>query len=80
MKKVPRIMVVLTKLDLVEETQRLSVVESVQRKLEAVNAEIPLYLSEKNMVEDWEERSGTEAIQKQILAWLHESSHVQLKK
>ena len=32
------------------------------------------------MVEDWEERSGTEAIQKQILAWLHESSHVQLKK
>lgn len=80
MKKVPRIMVVLTKLDLVEETQRLSVVESVQRKLEAMNAEIPLYLSEKNMVEDWEERSGTEAIQKQILAWLHESSHVQLKR
>lgn len=80
MKKVPRIMVVLTKLDLVEETQRLSVVESVQRKLEAMNAEIPLYLSEKNMVEDWEERSGTEAIQKQILVWLHESSHVQLKK
>lgn len=80
MKKVPRIMVVLTKLDLVDEKQRLSVVESVQRKLEAVNAEIPLYLSEKNMVEDWEERSGTEAIQKQILAWLHESSHVQLKK
>lgn len=80
MKKVPRIMVVLTKLDLVEETQRLSVVESVQRKLEAVNAEIPLYLSAKNMVEDWEERSGTEAIQKQILTWLHESSHVQLKK
>lgn len=80
MKKVPRIMVVLTKLDLVEETQRLSVVESVQRRLAAMNAEIPLYLSEKNMVEDWEERSGTEAIQKQILVWLHESSHVQLKK
>ena len=80
MKKVPRIMVVLTKLDLVDEKQRLSVVESVQRKLEAMEAEIPLYLSAENMVEGWEERSGTEAIQKQILAWLHESSHIQLKK
>lgn len=80
MKKVPRIMVVLTKLDLVEEKQRLSVVESVQRKLEAMEAEIPLYLSAENMAEGWEERSGTEAIRKQILAWLHESSHIQLKK
>ena len=80
MKKVPRIMVVLTKLDLVDEKQRLSVVESVQRKLEAMEAEIPLYLSAENMVEGWEDRSGTEAIRKQILAWLHESSHIQLKK
>lgn len=80
MKKVPRIMVVLTKLDLVDEKQRLSVVESVQRKLEAMETEIPLYLSAENMVEGWEDRSGTEAIRKQILAWLHESSHIQLKK
>lgn len=80
MKKIPRIMVVLTKLDLVEEKQRLSVVESVQSKLEAMQAQIPLYLSAKNMAEGWEERSGTEAIQKQILAWLRESSHVRLKK
>ena len=79
MKKVPRIMVVLTKLDLVDEKQRLSVVESVQRKLEAMEAEIPLYLSAENMVEGWEDRSGTEAIRKQILVWLHESSHIQLK-
>lgn len=80
MKKVPRIMVVLTKLDLVDERQRLSVVESVQRKLEAMETEIPLYLSAENMVEGWEGRSGTKAIRKQILAWLHESSHIQLKK
>ena len=53
MKKVPRIMVVLTKLDLVDEKQRLSVVESVQRKLEAMETEIPLYLSAENMVEGW---------------------------
>ena len=38
-----------------EEKQRLSVVESVQRKLEAMEAEIPLYLSAENMAEGWEE-------------------------
>lgn len=80
MKKIPRIMVVLTKLDLVEENQRARVIESVRLKLESLNAEIPLYLSSEGLVEGWEEKSGVKAIRKQILDWMQESSHVSLKK
>ena len=80
MKKIPRIMVILTKLDLVEEKYRMSVIQSVQNKLHSINPDIPLYLSSKGMAPDWENRSGTEAIQQQLCIWLEESSHVLLKK
>ena len=80
MKKIPRIMVILTKLDLVEEKYRMSVIQSVQNKLHSINSDIPLYLSSKGMAPDWEDRSGTEAIQQQLCIWLEESSHVLLKK
>lgn len=80
MKKIPRIMVILTKLDLVEEKYRMSVIQSVQNKLHSINPDIPLYLSSKGMAPDWEDRSGTEAIQQQLCIWLEESSHVLLKK
>lgn len=80
MKKIPRIMVILTKLDLVEEKYRMSVIQSVQSKLHSINPDIPLYLSSKGMAPDWEERSGTQAIQQQLCIWLEESSHVLLKK
>ena len=80
MKKVPRIMVVLTKLDLIEEKQRISVIESVRRKLHSLGSDIPLFLSSENLVQGWEEHSGTKVIRNQLLEWLHESSHVSLKK
>ena len=80
MKKIPRSMVILTKLDLVEEKYRMSVIQSVQNKLHSINPDIPLYLSSKGMAPDWEDRSGTEAIQQQLCIWLEESSHVLLKK
>ncbi len=80
MKKIPRIMVILTKLDLVEEKYRMSVIQSVQNKLHSINPDIPLYLSSKGMAPDWGDRSGTEAIQQQLCIWLEESSHVLLKK
>ncbi len=80
MKKIPRIMVILTKLDLVEEKYRMSVIQSVQNKLHSINPDIPLYLSSKGMAPDWEDRSGTKAIQQQLCIWLEESSHVLLKK
>lgn len=80
MKKIPRIMVILTKLDLVEEKYRMSVIQSVQNKLHSINPDIPLYLSSKGMAPDWEDRSGTDAIQQQLCIWLEESSHVLLKK
>lgn len=80
MKKIPRIMVILTKLDLVEEKYRMSVIQSVQNKLHSINPDIPLYLSSKGIAPDWEDRSGTEAIQQQLCIWLEESSHVLLKK
>ena len=73
-------MVILTKLDLVEEKYRMSVIQSVQSKLHSINPDIPLYLSSKGMAPDWEERSGTQAIQQQLCIWLEESSHVLLKK
>lgn len=80
MKKVPRIMVVLTKLDLLSGKDRASVVESVQRKLETFGAGIPLYLSADGLMPEWEARSGPAAIRRQLLLWLHESSHARLKK
>ena len=73
-------MVILTKLDLVEEKYRMSVIQSVQSKLHSINPDIPLYLSSRGMAPDWEDRSGIEAIQQQLCIWLEESSHVLLKK
>lgn len=80
MKKIPRIMVIITKLDLVEESQRTRVIESIRSKVKSINAEIPLYLSSEGLVEEWEEKSGVKAIRKQILDWMQESSHASLKK
>ena len=80
MKKIPRIMVVLTKMDLVEKEQRARVVELVQKKLSMINDAIPVYISAENLVDEWEDRSGVKAIQKQLLQWLNESQHIELKK
>lgn len=79
-KKIPRIMVVITKLDLVEEKQRSSVMELVKAKLSAFNEDIPLYISSEGLLEGWEEKSGTNVIIGQILRWMQEASHVSLKK
>ncbi len=75
-KKVPRIMVVLTKLDLVNEKERERVIKYVKNRLDSLGTDIPLYLSAEGMASGWEASSGPEAIKNQILAWLHESDHM----
>ena len=80
LKKIPRIMVVLTKLDLVAPEGRKSVIEIVQSKLLKMGVEIPLYISTEGLTEGYEDISGIRAIQKQLIRWLRESSHSILKK
>lgn len=80
LKKIPRIMVVLTKLDIMPEKDRSNIVEYIQKQLEEFNADIPVYLSGENQVKGFEEYSGVNAIKGQILSWLLESDHEKLKK
>ncbi len=79
-KKVPRILVVLTKLDLLSEKERETVIRSVQARLDSLQEGLPLFLSESGLVPGWEEKAGPEAIWNQLITWLRESDHMALKR
>ena len=78
-KKVPRILVVLTKLDLLSEKERELLIRNVQARLDSLQEGLPLYLSQSGLVPGWEEKAGPKAIRDQLTAWLRESDHTYLK-
>lgn len=79
-RSVPRVMMVLTMLDLVDAAGREDVVKRVERVAAETGGGCPLLISQKGLVTGWEDRSGTDAIAKQLLTWLDESGHRQLKR
>lgn len=79
-RSVPRVMMVLTMLDLVAPGGRASVVEHVEQVARTVGGGCPLLLSQEGLLAGWEERSGVAAIARQIVTWLDESGHRELKR
>ena len=79
-RSVPRVMMVLTMLDLVDVSGRASVVERVAQVADAVGCGCPLLISQKGLVEGWDDRSGADSIARQILSWVEESGHRELKR
>lgn len=79
-RRVPRVMMVLTMLDLVAPEGRASVVEHVEQVARTVGGGCPLLLSQEGLLAGWEGRSGAAAIARQIVTWLDESGHRELKR
>ena len=78
-RQIPRVMVVLTMLDLVGARERAALVEHVRGKVRAVSDSCPLFLSQEGLVEGWDGPAGADAISGQLLAWLGQSNHKELR-
>ncbi|HEX2938896.1 MAG TPA: dynamin family protein [Ruminiclostridium sp.] len=81
-KKVPHMMLVITRLDQVPDGERKSVVELVRDKLAQWGVELPVYISQSGLpIPDFDDSgiSGPENIKKQIITWITDSGHQQLK-
>lgn len=78
-RQIPRVMVVLTMLDLVGARERAALVEHVRGKVRAVSAGCPLFLSQEGLVEGWDGPAGADAISSQLLTWLGQSGHKELR-
>jgi GTPase SAR1 family protein len=81
-KKVPHMMMVITRLDQVSADQRKSVVELVGDKLANWGFDMPVYISKSAIdIPDFDDSaiSGPERIKEQIVAWIADSGHQQLK-
>ncbi|WP_455136587.1 dynamin family protein [Thermophilibacter sp.] len=78
-RKVPRVMMVLTMLDLVDEAQRPRVVDYVAERAASIGGGCPLFLAQEGLVDAWEGPAGTSAIAERLVSWLDESGHRELK-
>ena len=69
--KVPFLMVVITKLDLVEEDQRSEVIDYIKSKLQTLNSDLPLFISDETYkTDDFDSNyAGIDKIKKQIISW-----------
>ena len=78
-RKVPRVMVVITMLDLVDPAEREALVEYIGSGIRSISSSCPIYLSEEGILEGWERHSGSLAISRQLLTWVEQSGHRELK-
>lgn len=78
-RRVPRIMMVLTMLDLVDEGQRRRVVDYVAERAAAIGDGCPLFLAQEGLLDSWDGPAGVAAIARQLIGWLDESGHRDLK-
>ena len=78
-RKVPRIMVVVTMLDLVSDQERGAVMEYLTDGVRNLAPGCPVLVSREGLVEGWEGRCGTHAIEAQLVSWIEESGHRELK-
>lgn len=78
-REVPRVMVVITMLDLVDPGEREALVEYIGSGIRSISSSCPIYLSEEGLLEGWERQSGPRAISRQLLSWVEQSGHRALK-
>lgn len=81
-KKVPHIMVVLSKMDQVPEKERGSVVDYVRDKLNSWGMNVPVYIPQENLIPydaQYDGMSGIQAIKAAIESWIVDSQHIELK-
>jgi|AGTN01.1.fsa_nt_gi small GTP-binding protein domain len=81
-KKVPHIMVVLSKMDQVPAKERGSVVDYVRDRLDSWNINVPVYIPQENLFSSdakYDGMSGIQAIKAAIESWIVDSQHIELK-
>ena len=81
-KKVPHIIIVLTKMDQVPEKERSSVVDYVRNRLNSWDINVPCYISLENIIphdDQYDGISGIEPIKTAIESWIVDSQHIELK-
>ena len=76
--KVPFLMIVITKLDLVKENERAEVINYIKSKLQTLKVDIPIYLAdEENTFQDFDVNyAGIERIKEQIVLWKNDPERI----
>lgn len=78
--KVPFLMIVITKLDLVKENERSGVINYIQSKLQTLKADLPLFIADEDCkIEDFDiNRVGIDKIKEQIIEWKNTPERIKL--
>ena len=81
-KRVPHIIIVLTKMDQVPEKERSSVVDYVRNRLNSWEINVPVYIPQEDIIPhdaQCDGMSGIEPIKTAIESWIVDSHHIELK-
>ncbi len=80
MHKVPFLMLVITKLDLVKENERDGIINYIKSKLQTLKTEIPIFIADKNTIpQDFDMNFvGIEKIKEQIVSWKNNHERLNL--
>lgn len=80
-KKVPHLMLILTRLDQVTENERTSVIQLVKNKLRGWKTNIPVFIPQNNIVIPSGDMDyvGLDKIKNEIQQWIYTSNHYELR-
>lgn len=81
-KKVPHLMIVVTRLDQVSKEERSSVLKYIQRKLKELKVDVPIFVPQDDLEfvdEQFSDHVGIPSIKAEIASWVRDSKHEELK-